>query len=104
MFNSALLGPCKAGLRFHPTVDEGSLDKFLGFGLIFKNVLTRLPTGGGKGGSDIGPKGKSRAEVRRFCESSMVELFRYFHPSTDVPAGDIGVGGREIGYMFCQYK
>ena len=101
-FNSAL-GPYKGGLRFHPTVDEGIL-KFLGFEQIFKNALTGLPMGGGKGGSDFDPKGKSQAEVRRFCESFMTELFRYLHPSTDVPAGDIGVGGREIGYMYGQYK
>lgn len=97
------LGPFKGGLRFHPTVDEGVL-KFLGFEQIFKNALTGLPLGGGKGGSDFDPKGKSDAEVRRFCQSFMTELYRYLHPSTDVPAGDIGVGGREIGYMFGQYK
>eukprot|EP00545_Synedropsis_sp_CCMP1620_P005060 CAMPEP_0119009166 /NCGR_PEP_ID=MMETSP1176-20130426/4182_1 /TAXON_ID=265551 /ORGANISM="Synedropsis recta cf, Strain CCMP1620" /LENGTH=455 /DNA_ID=CAMNT_0006961625 /DNA_START=292 /DNA_END=1659 /DNA_ORIENTATION=- len=101
-FNS-VLGPYKGGLRFHPTVDDGIL-KFLGFEQIFKNALTGLPLGGGKGGSDFNPKGKSEAEVRRFCESFMTELYRYLHPSTDVPAGDIGVGGREIGYMFGQYK
>jgi len=101
-FNSAL-GPYKGGLRFHPTVDDGLL-KFLGFEQIFKNALTGLPMGGGKGGSDFDPKGKSDGEVRRFCESFMTELFRYLHPSTDVPAGDIGVGGREIGYMYGQYK
>lgn len=101
-FNS-VLGPYKGGLRFHPTVDEGIL-KFLGFEQIFKNALTGLPLGGGKGGSDFNPKGKSEGEVRRFCESFMTELFRYLHPSTDVPAGDIGVGGREIGYLFGQYK
>ncbi|KAL7556799.1 hypothetical protein ACA910_005236 [Epithemia clementina (nom. ined.)] len=101
-FNS-VLGPYKGGLRFHPTVDEGVL-KFLGFEQIFKNALTGLPLGGGKGGSDFDPKGKSDAEVRRFCESFMTELFRYLHPSTDVPAGDIGVGGREIGYLYGQYK
>ena len=101
-FNSAL-GPYKGGLRFHPTVDDGVL-KFLGFEQIFKNALTGLPMGGGKGGSDFDPKGKSEAEVRRFCQSFMTELHRYLHPSTDVPAGDIGVGGREIGYMYGQYK
>lgn len=100
---SSVLGPYKGGLRFHPTVDEGIL-KFLGFEQIFKNALTGLPMGGGKGGSDFDPKGKSEGEVRRFCESFMTELFRYLHPSTDVPAGDIGVGGREIGYMYGQYK
>lgn len=99
----SVLGPYKGGLRFHPTVDEGIL-KFLGFEQIFKNALTGLPMGGGKGGSDFDPKGKSEGEVRRFCESFMTELFRYLHPSTDVPAGDIGVGGREIGYMYGQYK
>lgn len=101
-FNSAL-GPYKGGLRFHPTVDEGIL-KFLGFEQIFKNALLGLPLGGGKGGSDFDPKGKSEGEIRRFCESFMQELFRYLHPSTDVPAGDIGVGGREIGYMYGTYK
>lgn len=97
------MGPYKGGLRFHPSADEGVL-KFLGFEQIFKNALTGLPLGGGKGGSDFDPKGKTDAEVRRFCESFMTELFRYLHPSTDVPAGDIGVGGREIGYMYGQYK
>jgi glutamate dehydrogenase (NADP+) len=101
-FNSAL-GPYKGGLRFHPTVDDGVL-KFLGFEQIFKNALTGLPMGGGKGGSDFDPKGKSEGEIRRFCESFMTELSRYLHPSTDVPAGDIGVGGREIGYLYGQYK
>eukprot|EP00429_Kryptoperidinium_foliaceum_P010494 CAMPEP_0176002362 /NCGR_PEP_ID=MMETSP0120_2-20121206/606_1 /TAXON_ID=160619 /ORGANISM="Kryptoperidinium foliaceum, Strain CCMP 1326" /LENGTH=446 /DNA_ID=CAMNT_0017334945 /DNA_START=497 /DNA_END=1837 /DNA_ORIENTATION=+ len=100
---SSVLGPYKGGLRFHPSVDEGVL-KFLGFEQIFKNALTGLPMGGGKGGSDFDPKGKSEAEVRRFCQSFMTELFRYIHPSTDVPAGDIGVGGREIGYMYGTYK
>lgn len=100
---SSVLGPYKGGLRFHPSVDEGIL-KFLGFEQVFKNALTGLPMGGGKGGSDFNPKGKSEAEVRRFCISFMTELFRYLHPSTDVPAGDIGVGGREIGYMYGQYK
>jgi glutamate dehydrogenase (NADP+) len=99
----SVLGPYKGGLRFHPTVDEGVL-KFLGFEQVFKNALTGLPMGGGKGGSDFDPKGKSDAEVRRFCQSFMTELFRYIHPSTDVPAGDIGVGGREIGYMYGTYK
>lgn len=101
-FNSAL-GPYKGGLRFHPTVNDGVL-KFLGFEQIFKNALTGLPLGGGKGGSDFDPKGKSEGEVRRFCESFMTELYRYLHPSTDVPAGDIGVGGREINYLYGQYK
>lgn len=91
------------GLRLHPTVDEGVL-KFLGFEQIFKNALTGLPMGGGKGGSDFDPKGKSDGEIRRFCQAFMTELFRYIHPSTDVPAGDIGVGGREIGYLYGQYK
>ena len=101
-FNSAL-GPYKGGLRFHPTVNAGIL-KFLGFEQIFKNSLTTLPMGGGKGGSDFDPKGKSDNEVMRFCQSFMTELFRHIGPNTDVPAGDIGVGGREIGYMFGQYK
>lgn len=99
----SVLGPYKGGLRFHPNVDEGVL-KFLGFEQIFKNALTGLPMGGGKGGSDFDPKGKSEGEVRRFCQSFMTELFRYLHPSTDVPAGDMGVGGREIGYMYGTYK
>jgi glutamate dehydrogenase (NADP+) len=97
------LGPYKGGLRFHPSVDEGTL-KFLAFEQIFKNALTGLPLGGGKGGSDFDPKGKSDGEVRRFCEAFMNELHRYIHPSTDVPAGDIGVGTREIGYLYGQYK
>jgi glutamate dehydrogenase (NADP+) len=101
-FNSAI-GPYKGGLRFHPSVYEGIV-KFLGFEQIFKNSLTGLPIGGGKGGSDFNPKGKSDAEVMRFCQSFMTELFRYIGPDTDVPAGDIGVGGREIGYLFGQYK
>ncbi len=101
-FNSAL-GPYKGGLRFHPTVNLGIL-KFLGFEQILKNSLTTLPMGGGKGGSDFDPKGKSDAEVERFCQSLMTELFRHIGPNTDVPAGDIGVGGREIGFMFGQYK
>ncbi len=101
-FNSAL-GPYKGGLRFHPTV-SASILKFLGFEQIFKNALTTLPMGGGKGGSDFNPKGKSDNEVMRFCQSFMSELFRHIGPDTDVPAGDIGVGGREIGFMFGQYK
>ncbi len=100
---SSVLGPYKGGLRFHPTVDEGIL-KFLGFEQIFKNALTGLPLGGGKGGSDFDPKNKSKAEIQRFCTSFMNELYRYLHPSTDVPAGDIGVGGQEIGYLIGQYK
>jgi glutamate dehydrogenase (NADP+) len=101
-FNSAL-GPYKGGLRFHPTVNASIL-KFLGFEQIFKNSLTTLPMGGGKGGSDFDPKGKSDNEVMRFCQSFMTELFRHIGSRTDVPAGDIGVGGREIGFMFGQYK
>ncbi len=101
-FNSAI-GPYKGGLRFHPSVYEGIV-KFLGFEQIFKNSLTGLPIGGGKGGSDFDPKGKSDAEVMRFCQSFMTELFKYIGPDTDVPAGDIGVGSREIGYLFGQYK
>jgi len=101
-FNSAI-GPYKGGLRFHPTVNLSIL-KFLGFEQTFKNSLTTLPMGGGKGGSDFDPKGKSDAEVMRFCQSLMTELARHIGPNTDVPAGDIGVGGREIGYMFGQYK
>jgi glutamate dehydrogenase (NADP+) len=101
-FNSAI-GPYKGGLRFHPTVNLGIL-KFLGFEQILKNSLTTLPMGGGKGGSDFNPKGKTDAEVEAFCQSFMTELFRHIGPNTDVPAGDIGVGGREIGYMFGQYK
>ena len=101
-FNSAI-GPYKGGLRFHPTVNLGIL-KFLGFEQIFKNSLTTLPMGGGKGGSDFDPKGKSDAEVMRFCQSFMTELYRHIGPNTDVPAGDIGVGGREIGFLFGQYK
>ena len=101
-FNSAI-GPYKGGIRFHPTVCASVL-KFLGFEQIFKNALTTLPMGGGKGGADFDPKGKSDAEVMRFCQSFMTELFRHIGPDTDVPAGDIGVGGREIGYMFGQYK
>ena len=101
-FNSAL-GPYKGGLRFHPTVNASIL-KFLGFEQVFKNSLTTLPMGGGKGGSDFDPKGKSDNEVMRFCQSFMTELSRHIGPDTDVPAGDIGVGGREIGFMFGQYK
>ena len=101
-FNSAI-GPYKGGLRFHPSVNE-SIIKFLGFEQVFKNSLTGLPIGGGKGGSDFDPKGKSEAEVMRFCQSFMNELFKYIGPDTDVPAGDIGVGAREIGYLFGQYK
>ena len=100
--NSAI-GPYKGGLRFHPTVNLGLL-KFLAFEQIFKNALTTLYMGGGKGGSDFDPKGKSDGEVMRFCQSFMSELFRHIGPDTDVPAGDIGVGGREIGYLFGQYK
>ena len=101
-FNSAI-GPYKGGLRFHPTVNEGII-KFLGFEQTFKNSLTSLPMGGGKGGSDFDPKGKSDAEVMRFCQSFMTELSKYIGPDCDVPAGDIGVGAREIGYLFGQYK
>ncbi len=101
-FNSAI-GPYKGGLRFHPSVNLSIL-KFLGFEQIFKNALTTLPIGGGKGGSDFNPKGRSDNEVMRFCQSFMSELFRHIGPNTDVPAGDIGVGGREIGYLFGQYK
>jgi len=101
-FNSAI-GPYKGGLRFHPTVTLSVL-KFLGFEQTFKNSLTTLPMGGGKGGSDFSPKGKSDNEIMRFCQSFMSELFRHIGPNTDVPAGDIGVGGREIGFLFGQYK
>ena len=101
-FNSSV-GPYKGGLRFHPTVTQSIL-KFLGFEQIFKNVLTGLPIGGGKGGSDFDPKGKTDAEIMRFCQSFMTELQKHIGPSLDVPAGDIGVGGREIGYLFGQYK
>ena len=101
-FNSAI-GPYKGGLRFHPTVNL-SVIKFLGFEQIFKNSLTTLPMGGGKGGSDFDPKGKSDAEVMRFCQSFMNELFRHIGADTDVPAGDIGVGAREVGFLFGQYK
>ncbi len=101
-FNSAI-GPYKGGLRFHPTVNE-SIIKFLGFEQTFKNSLTSLPMGGGKGGSDFDPQGKSNGEVMRFCQSFMTELQKYIGADTDVPAGDIGVGAREIGYLFGQYK
>ncbi len=101
-FNSAI-GPYKGGLRFHPSVNLGIL-KFLAFEQILKNSLTTLPMGGGKGGSDFDPKGKSDSEVMRFCQSFMAELFRHIGPNTDVPAGDIGVGGREIGFLFGMYK
>ncbi len=101
-FNSAI-GPYKGGLRFHPSVNLSIL-KFLGFEQTFKNSLTTLPMGGGKGGADFDPKGKSDNEIMKFCQSFMTELFRHIGPETDVPAGDIGVGGREIGYLFGQYK
>ena len=101
-FNSAI-GPYKGGLRFHPSVYEGII-KFLGFEQIFKNSLTGLPIGGAKGGSDFDPKGKSDMEVMRFCQSFMTELYRHIGADTDVPAGDIGVGAREIGFLFGQYK
>jgi glutamate dehydrogenase (NADP+) len=100
---SSAIGPYKGGLRFHPSVNLGIL-KFLAFEQVFKNSLTTLPMGGGKGGSDFDPKGKSDAEVMRFCQSFMLELFRHVGPNTDVPAGDIGVGGREIGFLFGMYK
>ncbi|MCD6589254.1 MAG: NADP-specific glutamate dehydrogenase [Candidatus Fermentibacteraceae bacterium] len=100
--NSAI-GPYKGGLRFHPSVNLGIL-KFLAFEQVFKNALTTIPMGGGKGGSDFDPKGKSDLEVMRFCQSFMSELFRHIGPNTDIPAGDIGVGGREIGFLFGQYK
>ena len=101
-FNGAI-GPYKGGLRFHPSVNL-SIMKFLGFEQTFKNALTTLPMGGAKGGSDFSIRGRSDAEVMRFCQSFMSELYKYIGPSTDVPAGDIGVGGREIGYLFGQYK
>jgi glutamate dehydrogenase (NADP+) len=101
-FNNAI-GPYKGGLRFHPSVNLSIL-KFLGFEQIFKNALTTLPMGGGKGGSDFDPKGKSNQEVMRFCQAFMLELWKYIGPETDVPAGDIGVGGREIGYLYGMYK
>jgi len=100
--NSAI-GPYKGGLRFHPSVNQGIL-KFLAFEQVFKNSLTSLPMGGGKGGSDFDPKGKSDLKIMRFCQAFMSELFRHIGPNTDIPAGDIGVGGREIGYLFGQYK
>ncbi|KAE9771748.1 glutamate dehydrogenase, partial [Escherichia coli] len=96
-FNSAI-GPFKGGMRFHPSVNLSIL-KFLGFEQTFKNALTTLPMGGGKGGSDFDPKGKSEGEVMRFCQALMTELYRHLGPDTDVPAGDIGVGGREVGFM-----
>ncbi|NCB38725.1 MAG: glutamate dehydrogenase, partial [Erysipelotrichia bacterium] len=101
-FNSAI-GPYKGGLRFHPSVNLSIL-KFLGFEQMFKNALTTLPMGGGKGGSDFNPKGRSDNEIMKFCQSFMTELFRHITADTDVPAGDIGVGAREIGYLFGQYK
>lgn len=101
-FNGAI-GPYKGGLRFHPSVNL-SIMKFLGFEQTFKNALTTLPMGGAKGGSDFSIRGRSDAEVMRFCQSFMCELYKHIGPSTDVPAGDIGVGGREIGYLFGQYK
>jgi glutamate dehydrogenase (NADP+) len=100
---SSVLGPYKGGLRFHPSVYLGIV-KFLGFEQIFKNSLTGMPIGGGKGGSDFDPRGKSDAEVMRFCQSFMTELYRNLGEYTDVPAGDTGVGGRELGYLFGQYK
>lgn len=100
---SSVIGPYKGGLRFHPSVYLGTV-KFLGFEQIFKNSLTGLPIGGGKGGSDFDPKGKSDAEIMRFCQSFMTELYRHIGPDTDVPAGDIGVGGKEVGYLYGQYK
>ena len=101
-FNSAI-GPYKGGLRLHPSVNIGII-KFLGFEQIFKNSLTGLPIGGGKGGSDFDPNGKSDGEIMRFCQAFMTELYRHIGPNVDVPAGDIGVGGREIGYLYGQYK
>src|SRR5665647_679753 len=101
-FNNAI-GPYKGGLRFHPSVNLSIL-KFLGFEQIFKNALTTLPMGGAKGGSDFSPKGKSDTEIMRFCQAFMLELWRVIGPETDVPAGDIGVGGREIGFLFGMYK
>ena len=101
-FNNAI-GPYKGGLRFHPSVNLSIL-KFLGFEQIFKNSLTTLPMGGAKGGSDFDPKGKSNAEVMRFCQSFMLELWKVIGPETDVPAGDIGVGGREIGFLYGMYR
>jgi len=101
-YNSAI-GPYKGGLRFHPSVNE-SIIKFLGFEQIFKNSLTGQQIGGGKGGSDFDPKGKSNNEIMRFCQAFMTELYRHIGQDTDVPAGDIGVGGREVGYLYGQYK
>jgi len=101
-FNNAI-GPYKGGLRFHPSVNLSIL-KFLGFEQIFKNALTTLPMGGGKGGSDFNPKGKSDKEIMRFCQAFMLELWKIIGPDTDVPAGDIGVGGKEIGYLYGMYK
>src|SRR5690606_27565586 len=101
-FNSAL-GPYKGGLRFHPSVYLGII-KFLGFEQVFKNALTGMPIGGAKGGSDVDPKGRSDAELMRFCQSFMTELYRHLGEETDVPAGDVGVGERELGYLFGQYK
>jgi glutamate dehydrogenase (NADP+) len=101
-FNNAI-GPYKGGLRFHPSVNLSIL-KFLGFEQIFKNSLTTLPMGGAKGGSDFDPKGKSNAEIMRFCQAFMLELWKVIGPETDVPAGDIGVGGREIGFLYGMYK
>ncbi|MBN2504838.1 MAG: NADP-specific glutamate dehydrogenase, partial [Bacilli bacterium] len=101
-FNSAI-GPFKGGIRFHPSVNESIL-KFLGFEQTFKNALTGLPMGGGKGGADFDPRGKSDAEIMRFCQNYMLELYRHIGPDTDVPAGDIGVGFREVGYMYGMYK
>lgn len=98
-----VIGPYKGGLRFHPTVNE-SIMKFLAFEQIFKNALTGQQIGGGKGGSDFNPKGKSNAEIMRFCQAFMTELYRYVGPDVDVPAGDIGVGSREVGYLWGQYK
>ena len=100
---SSAIGPYKGGLRFHPSVNLGIL-KFLAFEQVYKNALTTLPMGGGKGGADFDPKGKSDHEVMRFCQAFMSELFRHIGPHTDIPAGDIGVGSREIGFMFGQYK
>ncbi|WP_413865064.1 Glu/Leu/Phe/Val dehydrogenase dimerization domain-containing protein, partial [Albidovulum sp.] len=101
-FNSAL-GPYKGGIRFHPSVNVGII-KFLGFEQTFKNALTGMPIGGGKGGSDFNPRGRSNGEIMRFCQSFLTELYRHLGEYTDVPAGDIGVGGRVIGYLFGQYK
>ena len=101
-FNNAI-GPYKGGIRFHASVNLSIL-KFLGFEQTFKNALTTLPMGGGKGGSDFSPRGKSDAEIMRFCQAFMLELWRHLGPDMDVPAGDIGVGGREIGFLYGQYK